>query len=287
MVGPWLGYGQKLSALTQEPDIRENCMHIFPVGQMALGYPLEKAFGHDIVQMVLHAGLMVKFVLLILLGFSVTSWAIILMKIRLFKKARAETEEFLELFWESQDMKEIFRASEELVYSPVARLFKAGYAEFAKIRKIQALGTAPGSGSVQKIERGEGRSWKVMMNNLERSLRKAMVDQVSRLDTALNFLATTGNTAPFIGLFGTVWGIMESFRGIGMRGSASLAVVAPGISEALIATAAGLAAAIPAVVAFNYFSNRVSEFSAEMEIFSSDFLSIVERRLFKGQVKPA
>ena len=260
-------------------------MHLFPIDQIVVGYSLERAFGHDIIQMVLHAGLMVKFVLLILLGFSITSWAIILVKIRLFKKAKAETEEFLELFWESQDMKEIFMASEELVYSPVARLFRAGYAAFGKIRKIQAGGTPGGSGSSHGADAGIGRSGKVIMDNLERSLRKAMVDQVSRLESALNFLATTGNTAPFIGLFGTVWGIMESFRGIGMSGSASLAVVAPGISEALIATAAGLAAAIPAVVAFNYFSNRVSELSADMEIFSSDFLSIIERRLFKGQVK--
>ena len=260
-------------------------MHIFPIAQVAAGYPLQRAFGHDIVQMVLHAGLMVKFVLLILLGFSITSWAIILMKIKLFKRARAETDEFLELFWETQDMKEVFSASEEFVYSPVARLFRDGYTEFGKTRKILALGTSPDSGSVQGTGPEKGGNWKVMMNNLERSLQKAMVDQISRLESTLSFLATTGNTAPFIGLFGTVWGIMQSFRGIGMRGSASLAVVAPGISEALIATAAGLAAAIPAVVAFNYFSNKVSEFSAEMEIFSSDFLSIVERRLFKAQVK--
>lgn len=260
-------------------------MHLFPIDNIVIGYSLEKAFGHDIIQMVIHAGLMVKFVLLILLGFSITSWAIILMKIRLFKKARTETEEFLDLFWESQDMKEIYRASEELVYSPVARLFRAGYAEFRKIRKIQAAGTSGATAPTAATDLGLGRSGKVVMDNLERSLRKAIVDQVSRLESALSFLATTGNTAPFIGLFGTVWGIMESFRGIGMRGSASLAVVAPGISEALIATAAGLAAAIPAVVAFNYFSNRVTELSANMEIFSSDFLSIIERRLFRGQVK--
>ncbi len=258
-------------------------MHFFPIHQMLMGYSFQRAFGHDIIQMVIHAGLIVKFVLLILLGFSVISWAIILMKIRMFKKARAETEEFLDLFWESHAMKEVYRASEELEYSPVARLFRAGYAEFAKIRKIQATGSGPEAS--QGPDPAVTRGGRVIMDNLERSLRKAMVDQVSRLESALNFLATTGNTAPFIGLFGTVWGIMESFRGIGVRGSASLAVVAPGISEALIATAAGLAAAIPAVVAFNYFSNRVSDLSAEMEIFSSDFLSIMERRLFRGQVK--
>jgi len=119
------------------------------------------------------------------------------------------------------------------------------------------------------------------MDNLERSLRKGYIDQNNRLERSLSFLATTGNTAPFIGLFGTVWGIMESFRGIGLKGSANLAVVAPGISEALIATAAGLAAAIPAVVAYNYFSQRVSVLQSEMDIFTTDFLSMVGRQFFR------
>jgi biopolymer transport protein TolQ len=119
------------------------------------------------------------------------------------------------------------------------------------------------------------------MDNLERALRKADIDQNKRLEKALGFLATTGNTAPFIGLFGTVWGIMESFHSIGLKGSANLAVVAPGISEALIATAAGLAAAIPAVVAFNYFTQRIGSLRAEMDIFATDFLSMVVRQFFK------
>jgi len=257
----------------------------FPVfAQLPLGLGGAGAFGHDIVQMVLHAGLVVKFVLLLLLFFSIVSWAIIFSKFRLLKRAREETEEFLDIFWEASDIKEIYKASEELGYSPVARLFRAGYAEFIKLRKIET-GASKNSGHQAFTDtRAMARSSKVIMDNLERSLRRAGVDQLNRLERALNFLATTGNTTPFIGLFGTVWGIMESFRGIGLRGSASLAVVAPGISEALIATAAGLAAAIPAVVAFNYFTQRVEALRAEMEIFTSDFLSIVERRLFKGQM---
>ncbi|MBU2498603.1 MAG: MotA/TolQ/ExbB proton channel family protein, partial [Proteobacteria bacterium] len=119
---------------------------------------------------------------------------------------------------------------------------------------------------------------------VERSLRKTAIDQSNRLERALSFLATTGNTTPFIGLFGTVWGIMESFRGIGLKGSANLAVVAPGISEALIATAAGLAAAIPAVVAFNYFNNKVTVLRSEMDLFSADFLGLVERQIVKKSV---
>jgi biopolymer transport protein TolQ len=122
------------------------------------------------------------------------------------------------------------------------------------------------------------------MDHLERSMKRATIDQAGRLEKAVSFLATTGNTCPFIGLFGTVWGIMESFRGIGLTGSANLAVVAPGISEALIATAAGLAAAIPAVVAFNYLNQKISTHKAEMDMFTSDFLSIVDRQLLRRQM---
>jgi biopolymer transport protein TolQ len=119
------------------------------------------------------------------------------------------------------------------------------------------------------------------MDSVERSLRKASIDQTNKMEKALSFLATTGNTTPFIGLFGTVWGIMEAFRGIGIKGSASLAVVAPGISEALIATAVGLGAAIPAVIAYNTFTSKVTFLRSEMETFSSDFLSLVDRQVVK------
>jgi len=112
-------------------------------------------------------------------------------------------------------------------------------------------------------------------------LNQAVTSETNKLENALPFLATTGNTSPFIGLFGTVWGIMDAFRGIGIKGSASLAVVAPGISEALIATAAGLAAAIPAVVAYNYYLNKIRILTSDMENFSSEFLNIIERHLFR------
>jgi len=250
------------------------------------GVSFEAAFGQDIVQMVVHAGPMVKFVLLVLGLFSVTSWAIIFMKYRLLRKAKFETIDFLDLFWESKDLKKVYMESKALNFSPVARLFRAGYAEFTRFRKLQSTYSderrtqsgrqdgGPGDGEPSQTRRA-------LMDNLERSLRKATIDQNKRLELSLSFLATTGNTTPFIGLFGTVWGIMEAFRGIGMKGSASLAVVAPGISEALIATAAGLAAAIPAVVAFNYFSQRVVSLQAEMDIFTTDFLSMVGRQFIK------
>jgi biopolymer transport protein TolQ len=263
-------------------------LHIPIAGLIPVGFSVESAFGNDIIQMIVHTGPVVKFVLLLLLLFSVISWAIIFMKYRLLSRAKVETGAFLELFWESRDLKRVYTESEALNYSPVACLFRAGYAEFSRFSKLQASASDAGhaeagrhkdTGSVDRD--GPLRSRQALMDNLERSLKKASIDQNKRLERSLSFLATTGNTTPFIGLFGTVWGIMESFRGIGLKGSANLAVVAPGISEALIATAAGLAAAIPAVVAFNYFSQRVSVLQAEMDIFTTDFLSMVGRQFIR------
>lgn len=233
------------------------------------------AFGSDVLQMLAHAGPVVKLVLLILFLFSVISWAIIFMKWRLYRKAKQETAYFLDLFWESSALNHIFNESEEMVWSPVAHLFRAGYTELRRTLKIQNPSN-PGEWDPTMVQ--------PVLENVDRALRRATIDQSNRLEKALSFLATTGNTAPFIGLFGTVWGIMESFRGIGMRGSASLAVVAPGISEALIATAAGLAAAIPAVIAFNYFNQGAMTLRSEMDNFASDFLSLVERQFIKRRM---
>ena len=238
------------------------------------------AFGHDTVQMIIHAGPMVKFVLLILLLFSVISWAIIFVKLAILRKAKQETETFLELFWETRELKKVYAGCEDLGFSPVARLFRAGYLELGRILKSQASLDSEQDPEVSGLGKFP-QPQQTLMESLGRSLKRSTVDQVNKLERALSFLATTGNTAPFIGLFGTVWGIMNSFRGIGLKGSANLAVVAPGISEALIATAAGLAAAIPAVVAFNYFSHRISSVRTEMDIFASDFLGIVERQSYK------
>ena len=235
---------------------------------------LETAFGNDIIQMVVHAGLMVKLVLLILFLLSVVSWMIIFVKWRVFHKARQDNAYFLELYWENTEFSKIYEECDDLIFSPLARLFKSGYTELKKISKIHA-------GSTSK---DQNQTIQPVMNSLERSLRKTAIDETSRAEKTLSFLATTGNTAPFIGLFGTVWGIMESFRNIGMKGSASLAVVAPGISEALIATAAGLAAAIPAVVAFNYFNRKVVALTSEMDSFTSDFLALLERHFIKKQM---
>lgn len=237
---------------------------------------LEGAFGSDIVQMIAHAGLMVKFVLLILFLFSIISWTIIFMKWRLLGKAKEETAFFLDLFWESTEFSKLYDECDDLIFSPVAHLFKSGYSELRKISKIQA----------HPESKDRDLAMQPIFDNVERTLKRTAIDQSNRLERALSFLATTGNTTPFIGLFGTVWGIMESFRGVGLTGSASLAVVAPGISEALIATAAGLGAAIPAVVAFNHFSQKVLVLKAEMDTFTSDFLSLVGRHFLRKQMVP-
>ena len=227
-------------------------------------------FGSDIIQMFLQAGPVVKLVLFVLVAFSITSWTIIFLKLRFFRIARQETDYFLDLFWDSTELTNIYKESKELAYSPVAQMFKRGYTELVRIKKMQMS-------AASKVSKVNGVS-----EAFERALRRVTIHENSRMAKAVAFLATTGNTAPFIGLFGTVWGIMESFRGIGTSGSASLAVVAPGISEALIATAVGLAAAIPAVIAFNYFNSKADALSSEMEIFSADFLSLVSRQSIKG-----
>jgi biopolymer transport protein TolQ len=228
----------------------------------------------DIVQMILQSGPMVRFVLLLLLFFSVVSWAIIFTKYRLIRKAQKESARFLELFWSRASLSKAFSASKELKYTPLARVFRVAYGELKKVNKPQ-----PVPADVEK-ERGLASSHDAAtVDNINRALRRAVNAELTTLTKALPFLATTGNTTPFIGLFGTVWGIMNAFRGISLMGSASLAVVAPGISEALIATAAGLAAAIPAVVAYNYFNNKVRILESEMDNFSADFLNLLERQL--------
>jgi biopolymer transport protein TolQ len=221
--------------------------------------------GVDIFQMVWNAGFMVQFVLLALLFFSVTSWAIIFIKYRYIRRALFESQDFTDVFWKKRDFSEAFAHAKKLRSSPVARVFRAGYVEFKR------LTTPDGDGS-QDFEIPA-------ITSIERTLQRSVSAEVAKLNQLVPFLATTGNTTPFIGLFGTVWGIMNSFHGIGERGSASLAVVAPGISEALVATAAGLAAAIPAVVAYNYFTQKIRIVDGEMRNFSADFLNIVERQL--------
>ncbi len=216
--------------------------------------------------MFLNAGPMVKFVMTMLLAFSIISWYIIFMKFILFKKVRQETTHFLELFWKCKNLSEAAKTAAQMPLSPEAHIFSTGYSELQKLSRSKT-----DSHDTTFEMRLAG------MDNLKRSIEKAETGETERLGHSLNFLATTGSATPFIGLFGTVWGIMTSFQDIGMRGSASLAIVAPGISEALVATAAGLAVAIPAVIFFNHFSSKLTDFENNMQCFSADLLNLVER----------
>ncbi len=214
------------------------------------------------------AGPVVKFVMLLLLFFSITSWAIMFIKFRYIRKAFKESDEFTDIFWQCRNLADAFSKAKALRSSPVARIFITAYMEMARSdtkdkKKLQVKQTQ--STYFQSI------------GSIKRSLNRSIGVEVRRLVQLVPFLATAGNISPFIGLFGTVWGIMGTFHGIGLSGSASLAVVAPGISEALIATAAGLAVAIPSVIGYNYFTDRIRVLDSELQSFSSDLLNIMER----------
>ena len=240
----------------------------------------------DIVNMIRNAGPVVQFVLLLLLFFSIMSWAIILIKYRYIRKAYKESAVFTDFFWKSRDLSNAFAKAKQLPGSPVARIFRIGYVELKKLSQS----TTPVSSAVAQSVSGKSMSLDARFtgtDNIKRALRRAITTEMTRVSQMVPFLATTGNTAPFIGLFGTVWGIMHSFAGIGQKGSANLAVVAPGISEALVATAAGLAAAIPAVIAFNFFMSKINVVESELQSFSADFLNIVERDILRIERRKA
>ncbi len=217
--------------------------------------------------LVFSAGPVVKLVLLILVYFSLVSWAIIFYKVSVIQRAIKESDRFLDFFWKKKRFDLVGQGIKEFIHSPLATLFREGYHEMLQLKKKSTDPDEPGDFSL-KMDTTE---------MVGRALRRATTQETQRLEKYLTFLATTGSTAPFIGLFGTVWGIMDAFHGIGTTGSASLAVVAPGISEALIATAIGLAAAIPAVMGYNHFLNKVNILIGEMDNFSQELLNIVER----------
>lgn len=233
-------------------------------------------------QMISDSGMMVNFILLLLLSFSIMSWTIIFIKFRYIRRAFKESALFTEYFWKSRDLSEAFMKAKQLHSSPLAQVFRIGYVELKKVSQSAAPAkpAAPGQETLMGTHIAG-------IDNVSRALRRATNTEITRITQMVPFLATTGNTAPFIGLFGTVWGIMTSFHGIAQRGSATLAVVAPGISEALIATATGLAAAIPSVIAFNYFMQKIRIIETELQSFSADFLNIIERDILitKG-IKP-
>ena len=209
-----------------------------------------------------NTGIVARIVLLILLAFSVLSWAIILQKYGSFKAARRASNQFLKVFRNSKKFSEVRASCGELKASPLTEVFLGGYHELENQMEVSEN---PGKPRLRSVEA------------IRRAMQIASSGELTRLEGWLGWLATTGNVTPFIGLFGTVWGIIDAFQGLGTAGTATLRSVAPGIAEALITTAAGLAAAIPAVIAYNYFLQRVKEFGSLADDFSLEFLNIVER----------
>ena len=217
------------------------------------------------------AGIIVQLTMLLLLFMSVVSWAIIVSKWSVFKKDEINNKPFEDVFFKVSSFDEIFELSQSRPHSSLARVFRSGYSELKKIARVK-----------QNINNEENtESLLSGMDNLQRALSKAVNNEISSMEYRLTFLATTGSVSPFIGLFGTVFGIMSSFQQIGAMGSASLAVVAPGISEALIATGFGLFTAIPAAVFYNQFINDIKRAELQLNNFIADFLNISKRNFFQ------
>ncbi len=235
----------------------------------------------DVMELISNAGPVVKAVLLILVFMSVVSWAIIFSKFIVLRSAIKKSEKFLDLYHASGNFGNLYSSTRHLG-GPIVELFRAGYSEIIKAKKVRT--------NVHRKEKSPARgsdddvfSEFKITDLVERALKKTMSSEVAKLESSLIFLATTGSTAPFIGLFGTVWGILTSFIGLSSLADVpTLQLVAPGIAEALIATAIGLAAAIPAAAGYNYFISKVRKIEVQMDTFASEFLNVVERYLNQG-----
>ncbi len=229
-------------------------------------------FGGGIFELVARSSLISQAVLALLLVFSIASWAIIILKLREFGRVETDTKTFIQIFRKSNKLSEVHSVCKSLSMSPLAGVFQAGYTELnSQLRQTQSTTTPPADTSAPP--RPALRSFEA----LDRSLMRASNVEVNRLERYVQLLATTASVSPFIGLFGTVVGIIISFQSIGETGSTSLAVVAPGIAEALIATAAGLFAAIPAAYFYNHLAHKVKLAASTIDDFSLEFLNIAER----------
>lgn len=235
--------------------------------------PLSAGSQPSIFELVLSAGLVSKIVLILLLLASVVSWAIILYKWMTLRKAEAENRRFLVLFSKVDDLLEIQQKALQRNEGPMVMVYQAA------IDKMRPYFEKSGENAPPAIDGNRP----MLLASLQRTLQSGVQDEMAHQEQYLHFLATVGNTAPFVGLFGTVWGIIDAFHEIGRQGSANIASVAPGISEALIATAAGLFVAIPAVMAYNIFVNKLRKMEVQLEVFAAELTSLVEERLFHLQ----
>jgi len=225
----------------------------------------------SILDLVRGSGLVVQAILYLLVLFSVVSWGIIAQKFRQLRRAKIESEKFIEIFWERRNLSAIHDASRELSASPVGQVFRSGYEELIRVSRSKKEQAA---GENLTTELGG-------IENVSRAMKRATSVEITKLEKHCSFLATTASSAPFVGLFGTVWGIMDAFRGLSVTHTSSIQAVAPGIAEALIATAVGLAAAIPALIAYNQFVQQIKVLAVEMDNFCQEFLNIAERHFFK------
>lgn len=216
----------------------------------------------SLLSFVIHAGSVVKIVLLILLMASIFSWTVIFQRWSFLKRAHHEVKIFEERFWSGEDLQEFYRELHERRdnLEGLEHIFYAGLGEFSRLSKQAAVNSV------------------AIMEGTQRAMRVALARETDKLERHLSFLATVGSTSPYVGLFGTVWGIMTSFRALGGVQQATIAMVAPGISEALIATAFGLFAAIPAVVAYNRYANEVERLANHYDTFKEEFASILHRQ---------
>ncbi len=226
---------------------------------------------HGVLDLLRQSGWVVSFVLYLLVVFSVVSWAIIAFKYRQIRRAKRESDKFIEIFWERRNLSSIHDASRELKASPVGQVFRSGYEELVRVSRAK-----------KESPQGEVLTTDLSgVDNVSRAMKRATSVEITKLEKYLTFLATVASSAPFIGLFGTVWGIMNAFMGLSATHSSSIQAVAPGIAEALIATAVGLAAAIPALIFYNNFVHLIKVVAVEMDNFSHEFLNIAERHFLK------
>lgn len=231
--------------------------------------PVAVAEAPSIWSMVFGSGFVVSTVLITLLVLSLWSWAITVAKMFQFRRALASSDEFSQVFWETRNFARVDDSARRLVGSPLATVFTCGYREL--LHTLQEHKDAGGRGVDVDSDLGI----------VERALRRAELEESHRLEKGVTFLASVASAAPFIGLFGTVWGIMNAFHGLSNAKGTTIQAVAPGISEALVATAVGLAAAIPAAVAYNYFSASIKKFRQNMDSFAEEFLNIARKYLVK------
>jgi len=235
----------------------------------ALAVSTAPASGSGILGLFLESGWVGKVIVIILLGVSVVTWAMILLKYQYLRRAERESQRFMADFRKTKSVSEIMKNAEANAYSPVATLFVEGYREAESI--IKSLPEA----NVTEPDR------LMIKEELERSLRITTQDEINYMERYLAFLGTAGTVGPLLGLFGTVWGIMDAFYAIGLKGSGDIAALAPGLAEALINTSMGLFVAIPAVIAYNYFSEKIRGIATRMDSFSLECVSFIDRTLLR------